>query len=193
MGSGKDSKLGSKLLSDKDIGKEDVLDEEKGKNAKNLNGQFELKKLFRNATRRNLFNMDQKSDAESTFKNSSQKSSDSESSDEEEEKMNFLTGLKVKKPKAKSASDDEISDYDTEFYRKEDPIGLRVNRILDDYMEQILINYYGDIKNIPKKYNFKKWKQKKVQRYLEVKKIQEDEAVERALNDFNFLDQTASN
>jgi hypothetical protein len=73
-------------------------------------------------------------------------------------------------------------------FLNEDPIGLRVNRILDDFIEEILVNFYGDIKSIPKKYNFKKWKRKRARRYLEVKKIEDDKAVERALNNFNFLD-----
>lgn len=128
----------------------------------------DMKKLFRNQTRRTLFNLD-----------AVDQNSISDDSSSEEEKVNLMD--------CNNGKSTELDDFN------EDPIGLRVDRILDDFIEQILINHYGELEKIPKKYNFKKWKRLKAQRYLEVKKIEEDKAVERALNNFNFLEEQESN
>jgi hypothetical protein len=107
--------------------------------------------------------------------NNEKNDSDNDNDECEEEKIGLIL----------SHSKNNDTQNDTEIV-EEDPVSLRINRVLDDYIKIILVNNYGSIDAVPKKYNLQKWKKEKSYRFNKVKQIEEDKAVQRALKNVAF-------
>ena len=114
-----------------------------------------VKNLLKNETRRTLFNLDLYENEDRNNKNNIQhqigvsnnekNDSDNDNDEYEEEKIGLIL----------SHSKNNSTQNDTEIV-EEDPVSLRINRVLDDYIEIILVNNYGSIDAVPKKYNLQK-------------------------------------